>query len=333
VDIHITLEKFSEDALERFALLEMPENLPENSRHYQFLASRINGFGVDNFDALARLYDAIREIFATLPEAVLFVGPPGAQFNTHDIFPGVIRGLTLSSKAAYQFEMSKVHDRRSALCVIDQIIAEGEGAKEEGGAGSHFAVFMEALMEVAKFSTFDPAFAPSRDVIPNPSLDEGCAWKIGNPFTRDALALFEVCHQTMMMMLDRFFAFPDNDQAEMAALQQAVFFPMMTTIIRPLGEVLTLLPVGGEGSKRAGASFMPAGTVQLTPHKEAAFTVLEMRYATMEQMAAGLLTRYDELPPDVPLALLKERLRHIHEQIARSHHNLIVNYNRPPDGI
>ena len=332
-EIDVTLERFGAEVLERFALLELPEKLPESSCYYRFLAKRINGFGVARYDAIARLYDEIRDLFTSIPEKVLFVGPPGAQFNTHDIFPAVIRGLTLSNKAAYDFEMGKVFDRASACVVIDRIIREGEGACDAGGSGSHFAVFMDALIEITELSGLDPGFAPARDVIANPSLRPGAAVPISNPFTRSALALFEVCHQTMMMMLSRFFAFPDNDAVEMAALQQAVFFPMMTTIIRPLGEVLTLLPVAGSGAPRAGASFMPAGGVNLTPHRELAFRVLELRYAMMKEMAGGLLSRSGELPPGVWTPLLKERLVHLHQQIARSHLNLQVNYNRHPDGF
>ena len=38
-----------------------------------------------------------------------------------------------------------------------------------------------------------------------------------------------------LMLLMRFFAHSDETAPELAALQQAVFFPMMTTVIRPLG--------------------------------------------------------------------------------------------------
>lgn len=339
--LRFTLEKFDEPALTRFALAEMPENLPPGSPAYCFLADRIDGFAPVDFDAIARLYDRIRELFSTLPEADLFVGPPGAQFNTHDIFPGVIRGLKLSSKAAYQFDMHKVTDRASALAAIDQIAEEGEGARLEGGEDdahedSHFAVFMEALVGVVgereKAARKGALFAPARDVLENPTLDPGGGGHVSDPFARDALALYEACHRTMMMMLTRFFSCPD-DHAEMAALQQAVFFPMMTTIIRPLGEVLTLLPAATGGTARAGANFAPAGDVELSPHKESAFGVLEMRYADMERMAKDLLDRFHRAPPDAPAAVLEERLTHIHQQIGRSHLNLKVNYARRPDVI
>ena len=331
-----SLVPLSEASLTSFALIEMPRKLPPGSKYYDFLQQRIDGFEPASVDAVARLYDQIRELFQRLDEELLFIGPPGAQFNTHDIFPGVIRGLTLSNKAAYQFEMSKVTDRKSALAVIDQITAEGEGQCEEGGPDSHFAAFMDILMDFVELRARDPGFEPARAVISNPTLmtpDGDSATVVSDPFARDALALFEAGYETMLLMLSRFFAFPENDQEEMAALQQAVFFPMMTTIIRPLGEILTMLPSAAPGSAHAGASFRSPGSVELTPHKWAAFHLLKMRYEQMEEMAANLVKKVETLPDGLPKALIHERLSLIYEQFYRSHLNLQVNYEKTPDGV
>lgn len=340
IPVAYSLAPFSEAALMGFALIEMPENLPPRSRYYAFLQERINGFCPASVDAVARLYGQIRELFERLPESMLFIGPPSAQFNTHDIFPGVIRGLTLSSKAAYQFEMSKVTDRESALAVIDQITTEGEGGHNEGGPGSHFAAFMDILMDLSDLRARDPGFEPARPVISNPTLpapdgdsESGSASVVSDPIAKDALALFEAGYETMLLMLSRFFAFPQNDREEMAALQQAVFFPMMTTIIRPLGEILTMLPSGPPGSPRAGASFRSPGSVELAPHKWAAFHLLRMRYEQMKGMAADLVEKIETLPDDVPKDLIHERLSFLYEQIYRSHMNLRVNYEKTPDGL
>jgi hypothetical protein len=273
----------------------------------------------------------------TLPEDVIFLGPPAAQFNTHDVFPGAIRGLDISKAPAYNIAIEKVCDRKSALAAIDQIISEGEGAKEEGAPGSHFSTVMSILIELTEQQAKDPNFVPARPVLSNPSIDSAASPEtaVSFEFSRDALALFEQSYETMLLGLTRFFSFPQNDQSEMSALQQAVFFPMMTTIIRPLGEILTMLPASASGSVavRAGASFRSPEKFTLTPHKSAAFKVLYLRYGEMESMASELCKKTHSLPDTVPKDLITERLSFLYEQIYRSRMNLKVNYEKTPDGI
>lgn len=337
--LEFSLDKFGETAMTSFVMVEMPRKLPEKSPAYRYLKKRIKDFDPDKVDVLARMYQKIRELVEALPEETLFIGPPAAQFDTNDIFPGSIRGLDISKSPAYNVQLEKIDDRKSALAAIDQITAEGEGAHEEGGAGSHFAIFMQILTDLDALRAKDPGFEPARPVASNPSLN--CA-KEGNDstqlayeFSRDALALFESSYQTMLLGLTRFFTFPENDQEEMAALQQAVFFPMMTTVIRPLGEVLTMLPSAETGcvSTRAGASFNRPVPIELSPHKWAAFNMLYMRYGDMQDMASELLDKVDTLPKDVPRALIKERLTYLYQQIYRSRMNLKVNYEKKPDEI
>lgn len=332
-----SLDKFAQKTLIGFALAEMPSQLPSTSPNYIFLKERLLGFEPGGVDALSDMYNRIRTLIETLPEDVVFLGPPAAQFSTHDVFPGAIRGLDISKAAAYNVALEKVCDRKSALSAIDQIITEGEGAKEEGAPGSHFATLMSILIELTEQQTKDPNFVPARPVISNPSIESTaspeCAVTFG--FSRNALALFEQSYETMLLGLTRFFSFPQNDQSEMSALQQAVFFPMMTTIIRPLGEILTMLPAFDSGSMavRAGASFRAPENFTLTPHRSAAFNVLYLRYREMESTASALCDKAQSLPDTVPKGLITERLSFLYQQIYRSTMNLKVNYEKVPDGV
>lgn len=332
-----SLDKFDQKTMVGFALAEMPSQLSPTSPNYIFLKERLLGFSPGSVDALSDLYNGIRTLFETLPEDVIFLGPPAAQFSTHDVFPGAIRGLDISKAPAYDVALEKVCDRKSALAVIDKIITEGEGAKEEGAPGSHFATIMSILIELTEQQAKDPNFVPARPVLSNPSIASTASPEsaVTFEFSRDALALFEQSYETMLLGLTRFFSFPQNDQSEMSALQQAVFFPMMTTIIRPLGEILTMLPASDSGSMavRAGASFRAPENFTLTPHKSAAFNVLYLRYGEMESMASALCEKAQSLPDTVPKALITERLGFLYEQIYRSRMNLKVNYEKVPDGI
>jgi hypothetical protein len=337
-----SLDRFSEETIIKFALIELPRKLPESSPNYVLLEKLVEGFNLEQEDALARLYKRIRKLFKKLPQKILFIGPPAAQFNTHDIFPGSIRGLDISKAPAYNVQMEEVKDRKSALAVIDQITTEGEGAKEEGGPGSHFATFMNILRDLVAMQKGDPDFVPGRPVVSNPVLASsaqaaaaGGDSEVNWPFARDALKLFETSYETMLLGLSRFFSFPEDDKEEMAALQQAVFFPMMTTIIRPLGEILTMVPSDkcGAMTERAGASFHSPATISFSPHKDAMFKLLYQQYTRMKKMAASLLDKCADLPDDVPRELIRERVDFLYQQIYRSRFNLKVNYEKKPDAI
>jgi hypothetical protein len=339
--VEFGLHAFSQATLIRFALAEMPMRLPTDSPSYAFLQARVPGFEVDRVDALAQLYADIRDHVRTIPEKVLFIGPPTAQFNTHDVFPGAVRGLDLSKAPAYNMLIEKVGDRKSALAVIDQITNEGEGPQDTGTPGSHFAIFMGILTELAGLQEQDPGFEPARPVLSNPARSDadadagtaGARHLVTEPFARDALALFEMSYETMLLGLGRYFAHPEHDKREMSALQQAVFFPMMTTIIRPLGEVLTLLPAGAPAdvAPRAGASFHAPESIVLSPHKEPASRLLVMRYQAMESLAHKLHHDAHALPDTLPKAMILDRLSFLYQQIYRSRLNLQVNMAKSSD--
>ena len=331
------LRPFGFETLLGFADMEMPDRLPKDSPYYVFLKDKVPSFRPGRVDAIARLYAEIRHLVVSLPETVLFIGPPGAQFDTPEIFPGAIRGLNLGNNPAYQVQLTKVTDRPSAIAVVDRITLEGEGAGDAGGAGSHFARVMDVLMNLRALQEADPNFAPSRPVVSNPSLTPAAGVTVvEDPFSRDAMALFELSYETMLLSLSRFFAFPPNDKNEMFALQQVAFFPMMTTIIRPLGEMLTELPSGTGPGLRAGASFRAPGAVEAPPHRLAAYRTLDLRYRQMAEQAEGLLGRMAELDgagDTATLPAVRSRLQFTYEQISRSRINLRAAYQRKSDGF
>lgn len=319
-----SLDPFGIEALTRFAEFEMPQDLPAGSEHAHFLKSKIPDFDSNRFDAIAVLYDKIYNIIESLPDELLFVGSPSAQLNTHDIFPGAVTGLDISRHPAYGVLLKKITNRSTALAAITQITSEGEGAQKHGGENSHFATIMQVLAELTEELRVDHAFAPARPVASNPSVDGFGSDDTGNSivthaFTAEVLTLFESSYTTLLLALTRFFSFPDNDSDEMSALQQIAFYPMMTTIIRPLCEILTVLPVDGSASMTAGASFRATDSAPLSAHKWSAFHVLDRRYSEMELTAQSVVKNIENAGLDGELTeTLKERLQFIYEQIGRS---------------
>ena len=136
---------------------------------------------------------------------------------------------------------------------------------------SHFTRVLTILQEFRTERERDPAFDPARPVTAHPDPHA-----IADRRTRRVSELFDEAYATLLLLLMRFFAHSDERTAELTGLQRAAFFPMMTTVIRPLGELLTLLPTGSDPpGSTAGPAFRFTRNITLLPHREAAWTVIQ----------------------------------------------------------
>ena len=117
----------------------------------------------------------------------------------------------------------------SALAVVEQIVEEGEGTPGSS-AESHFTRVLTVLEELQAERERDPGFDPARPVTAHPDPHD-----ITDRRTRRVSQLFDDAYATLLLLLMRFFAHSDERTAELTGLQRAAFFPMMTTVIRPLG--------------------------------------------------------------------------------------------------
>ena len=84
---------------------------------------------------------------------------------------------------------------------------------------------------------------------------------------------------------------------------------MMTTVMRPLGEVLTLLPAGA--GHTAGPAFRFTRNITLIPHRDAAWTVIQGALDALTATAEELSE--DQGYPDE----VRNRLNLMHENLAR----------------
>ena len=133
----------------------------------------------------------------------------------------------------------------------------------------------------------DPAFDPARPVTAHPDPHA-----IADRRTRRVSELFDEAYGTLLLLLMRFFAHSDERTAELTGLQRAAFFPMMTTVIRPLGELLTLLPTGSDPpGSTAGPAFRFTRNITLLPHREAAWTVIQGELDALTATAEDLSER------------------------------------------
>jgi len=309
----LTLEPFSQLTVERFVTYEMPEAgilSPEQQAIFDPIRARVldaqgggpapvadddsvsfEPFDID-FTTVGEFYHKIETGFHNIPEEDLFIGPPEAQANARFVDLGG--------------ELTAVVDRASACAAIEMIVEQGE-APTSAHPDAHFVVFdtvrrqyAEAMAEAARSGT---PFEPVRPVVPNPMTrfydDTSSGAIIRDPLTHEVADLFNITYDTMLLMLLRFFAHTDETEPELEHLSRATL-RIMTTVIRPLGDVLAQMPIGGaeHPGMTAGPGFGYNRDVDLLPHKRSAWIFFGERLAELAAIATRL-----RLEPGVPAQL------------------------------
>jgi CDGSH-type Zn-finger protein len=101
--------------------------------------------------------------------------------------------------------------------------------------------------------------------------------------------LFNVAYETMLLMLLRFFSHTEESDAELERLSRATL-RIMTTVIRPLGEALTKMPVGDPtyAGMTAGPGFGYNRDISLLPHKKSAWIFFGERLRELAMIAVRL---------------------------------------------
>lgn len=291
----LALERLSIQAVDRFIAYEKPDPdyQPSHQIRLMSLETEVAPKPV-RYTSLGELYAKILAGIKTFPggDKALFIGPAGAQISGQQLnldFPrlgqlGGVFGVTIFD----------VTDSVTAEAAIELIVEQGEGGPEIPEEGSHYWRFCEIKREMEADQNFDPAYP----VVPNPVLYEtpGVVGQtvVTHEGTRAVMDLFNAAYETTLLLLIRLYLNTDQTPKEADALRYAAFFPMMTQVIRPLGEILVSLPAfEDDRPERAGPSFEVFRSIDFLPHKQAAWTVLNERFAEMTADCTSLAKRMD----------------------------------------
>ncbi|MBT8400146.1 MAG: ferritin-like protein [Rhodothermia bacterium] len=257
------LHRFSTATIRHFVEIEEAHDPPEPDINS---SGENNGQGESIGEIYARIYDGFVDLGGRMEN--LFIGASRSQIENADIDlrPGL-----------YHISLKTVSDLDSATAALDHILGASHGDEH-----AHAERFRQILTEAERSYKSDPDFEPARPVASNPCsisvrANREDATAVTDPVTRQALELFNEAYETMLLMLGRFYSPSDETPEERYTLKRIVFFPMMTMIIRPLGELLTLLPVRDGSDLTAGAGFSFSEPLQLHPDKRVAWLNLHER--------------------------------------------------------
>jgi Ferritin-like len=276
--VNLTLVPFGERALQHFMFLERPEGMAlEGAKGIDapvhdavpLMAEQDIVPQLQDFATVGHLYRSIEHGLAHLAdkfgEANLFVGPPRAQATSADFrWP----------------ELVAVTDLASAQRALDTILEQGEGARGHWET-AHFGQFVQILDEYRQMLRENPDFDPVRPAmfatVRRCEHDDSVP-RIGDPLTARCADLFNVGYEILLQILERYFAHTEETDAQLGTLAGAAT-TLMVGALKPLGDLITTLPVGAEHPGRtAGPSFeLFYESDYLMPHRNAAWALLEER--------------------------------------------------------
>ncbi len=258
---------------DRFELLPFGEESVERFACYERAHEEAAAGGAPSIGAL---YRAIRQGLSSAgPD--LFVGPQDHQILNRHLHIG---------EGQFDVDLASARDGRSAAALIDRILDH-----------DHHATFVAMGRELRAMREANPLFEPARPVVRNPRVQVGSAVQgatlLRHPITRIAAHLFNLGYEAMVLMLTRLYGRSDESPAEVEALIHMAFFPMMTVLVRPLGEILTQMPAGEEPGRAAGPCFELPTALPLQPHRSGAWVVLHERLLEMARFGRELSALLD----------------------------------------
>ncbi|HEY4751791.1 MAG TPA: ferritin-like domain-containing protein, partial [Candidatus Limnocylindrales bacterium] len=315
--VRIELVPFGEAALRHFAFLERPEGMDvEDAEGFEAIEQAVAlphdehdqiVPHLQEFDTIGQLYRSIQAGLEHLAERLgpdrLFVGPADAQATEeHFRWP----------------ELVAVTDLASARQAIDTIVEQGEGARGEW-RDAHFGRLLGILEEYLALKRADPGFEPTRPVVAanvRPQPTGVSVPLITDPGTTRAMDLLNVGYEVLLQLLSRYFAHADESPEQLAVLAE-VSVGLMYGVVKPLGTVVTTLPVGPHlPGATAGPGFELFYQVDyLLPHRAAAWVLMEERLRD----AAAFAQRCGQLCTPAlmePLAKVARSLERYADQLA-----------------
>jgi hypothetical protein len=277
--VRIELLPFGEAALRHFAFLERPEGMDvEDAEGFAAIEQAValphdEGDEIvphlQEFDTIGQLYRSIQagleHLAGRLGPERLFIGPVDAQ----------------ATEEHFRWEeLVAVTDLASAHRAIDTIVEQGEGAMGEW-RDAHFGRLLGILDEYLAIKEADPSFEPARPVVAANVRQQATGVPmplITDPGTTRCMDLLNVVYEVLLQLLSRYFAHTDETPAQLQVLAD-VSVGLMYAAIKPLGSVVTTLPVGWDTpGVTAGPGFELFYQVDyLLPHREAAWVLMEER--------------------------------------------------------
>jgi CDGSH-type Zn-finger protein len=266
----LALEPFSPQLLDRlmtYEHLNASRTEPTLATHEQ---SEDQNLPVGSL-TISDLYGRITTCFGSVSAEELFIGPKEAQADPHLLALGD--------------QLVAVVDPESARVALATLSGTGESV-----FGTIRLEYTSALEDARQTNEL---FEPVRPVVVNPETrlhgEITSGTRIVDPLTVEVADLFNGAYDTLLFMLRCFFIHTEETGTDLVRLAGASL-QLMMTVIRPLGEALTQMPVDSASlpGKCAGPPFGDNGNLSDLVYQTAVWALLDERLWQLAQMATNL---------------------------------------------
>lgn len=254
--LQMSLEPFSLETVERFIRFETSEI------EKALLAMDLVAIPDPNYyETLHELYTRIRAAFTD----EMLVDVDG-QYDPKDEYEGVVDvGRRIQPIVSDTIIVSTA---KEAQTLLDEIMQQGEGAPDSTtDPRAHVNIFRGIRAALLAEMEEDNSFEPARRVVHNPltrrhddipptpeSAFTIIPKGVDDGLPHGLLQLFAGAYEVLLDWLQQLFGRRGSAQ-ERRAIETLVFLPYMSEVIRPLSEILTLVPVKKGSPHRLGATF------------------------------------------------------------------------------
>ncbi len=258
----------------------------------------------------------VQELYAAITSGLQHLN---AELGAKALFSGHQSGQS-EILMEYDIYLFSICNLDTALAGIQLITRQGEGIDTPPGYDSHFQNYYDMAVEYEEILKQDERFNPALPVTLNPQLDQYTI-----PITKDAAAAFNDGYVAMLYMLAAYYQnFSPAGYTEspylLQALQETVFAPTMTMLIRSLAEVIVQLPANDTG-ERAGPVFnlLPAVIERLEDPANPIFLDINFHVSNLSAVSAKL---HHIINNDDPPEALLPKFQYIRQNVRRMIANL-----------
>jgi hypothetical protein len=258
----------------------------------------------------------VQELYAAIKNGLEYLNlelGPKALFSGHQSGQSQI-------PSEYDIYLFSICDLETALAGIKLITSQGEGIDTPPGYDSHFQNYYDIVVEFTNLLEHDLKFEPSLHLPLDPQPGQ-----YTDPVTALAVKAFDEGYVAMLYMLSAYYANYRSAAYSkppylFQALEQTVFAPTMTMLIRSLAELITHLPGNAPGEPAGPVFYLsPEVLKMLSRPSDPIFLDINFHRKNLERVARKL-NRVINDPLLAPA--LKPKFQYVHQNVHRMIENL-----------
>jgi hypothetical protein len=258
----------------------------------------------------------VQELYAAIASGLEYLN---SAIGAKSLFSGHQSGQS-QIPSEYDIYLFSICDLDTALAGVKLITTQGEGIDAPPGYDSHYQNYYDIAVQFQEMLEQDPSFQPA---LPLPLDPQPGQYTIA--VTADAVAAFIDGYVALLYMLAGYYANYSPATYNQApflfqALEQTVFAPSMTMVVRSLAELIAQLPADESGAPAGPVFYLSPEVLQrLSNPTDPIFLDINFHVSNLEPVKRNIEKVIDNNM--LPTAL-RPKFEYVHQNVWRMMGNL-----------